>query len=158
METPLLSLQHERGLAHFAEHIGFATTKRFGPGELARHLERLGVGFGHDLNASTSLDDTTYRIDLPLGGKDVPTAPTTTTTMTAPSDNADAARLGDAIGVLAEWALHVSATDADVERERRVIEAEWRSKRGPAQRMVARYWCVVRRAEHTLRKSRTAIS
>ena len=48
-ETPLPVDQ--LGLAHFLEHIAF--------------LERLGMQFGHDINAYTSFDETVYQLDVP---------------------------------------------------------------------------------------------
>ena len=48
--------ESQRGLAHFLEHMCFNGTKHFPGNELIRYLETLGVKFGGDLNAYTSID------------------------------------------------------------------------------------------------------
>lgn len=54
--------ESQRGLAHFLEHMCFNGTKHFPGNELIRYLETLGVKFGGDLNAYTSIDQTVYNI------------------------------------------------------------------------------------------------
>ena len=59
------SLQEEesqRGLAHFLEHMCFNGTDHFKGNDLIRYCESLGVQFGADLNAYTSIDETVYNI------------------------------------------------------------------------------------------------
>ena len=59
------SLQEEesqRGLAHFLEHMCFNGTDNFKGNDLIRYCESLGVQFGADLNAYTSIDETVYNI------------------------------------------------------------------------------------------------
>ena len=55
----------ERGLAHFLEHMAFNGSKRIPEGEMVKLLEREGLAFGADTNASTGLEQTVYRLDLP---------------------------------------------------------------------------------------------
>src|ERR1700735_5135198 len=55
----------QRGLAHFVEHMGFNGTARFPKQELVDFLEKSGVQFGADLNASTSFDETVYTLQVP---------------------------------------------------------------------------------------------
>ena len=50
----------QRGLAHFLEHMAFNGSKQFKGNELLRWCESIGVKFGNDLNAYTSLDQTVY--------------------------------------------------------------------------------------------------
>ena len=52
----------QRGLAHFLEHMCFNGTEHFANDKLIRYLETLGVQFGSNLNAFTSIDRTVYRI------------------------------------------------------------------------------------------------
>ncbi|MCR5880059.1 pitrilysin family protein [Phenylobacterium sp. J367] len=54
----------ERGVAHFVEHMAFNGTRRFGEDEVERVFAPLGVGFGRDHNAFTSLSGTSFHIDL----------------------------------------------------------------------------------------------
>ncbi|WP_289685212.1 M16 family metallopeptidase, partial [Muribaculum intestinale] len=59
------SIQEEdsqRGLAHFLEHMCFNGTKNFPGNELVSWLESVGVKFGQNLNAYTSVDKTVYNM------------------------------------------------------------------------------------------------
>jgi zinc protease len=55
----------QRGLAHFLEHMAFRGSAHIADGEINKSLERLGLSFGADTNASTSQDQTVYQFDLP---------------------------------------------------------------------------------------------
>jgi zinc protease len=55
----------QRGLAHFLEHMAFNGSANVPEGEMVRLLEREGLAFGADTNASTGFEDTSYRLDLP---------------------------------------------------------------------------------------------
>ena len=57
--------EYERGLAHFLEHMAFNGSKQVPEGEMIKLLEREGLAFGADTNASTGLEQTVYRLDLP---------------------------------------------------------------------------------------------
>ena len=54
--------ENQRGLAHFLEHMCFNGTKSFPGNNVIRYCESLGVKFGGDLNAYTSIDQTVYNI------------------------------------------------------------------------------------------------
>lgn len=58
----------QRGLAHFLEHMAFNGSTHFKGNEMIEYLRTLGVAFGADLNAYTSIEQTVYNID------NVPTA------------------------------------------------------------------------------------
>jgi zinc protease len=55
----------QRGLAHFLEHMAFRGSTHIADGEIDKSLERLGLSFGSDTNASTDQDQTVYQFDLP---------------------------------------------------------------------------------------------
>ena len=55
----------EQGLAHFIEHMAFNGTTNVPEGEMVKMLERLGLSFGADTNASTGYTQTQYKLDLP---------------------------------------------------------------------------------------------
>ncbi len=55
----------EQGLAHFLEHMAFNGSKNIPEGQMTKILERLGLAFGADTNASTGFDATIYKLDLP---------------------------------------------------------------------------------------------
>lgn len=57
--------REQEGLAHFVEHMAFRGTKDVPDGEMIPSLERLGLRFGPDTNASTSQTATTYMFNLP---------------------------------------------------------------------------------------------
>lgn len=55
----------QQGLAHFLEHMAFKGSAHVPEGEMIRTLQRLGLAFGADTNASTSYGETVYALDLP---------------------------------------------------------------------------------------------
>lgn len=60
----LMEQDHQRGLAHFLEHMVFNGTKHYTAEELIPKMQRLGIGFGADANAYTSFDETVYKFDM----------------------------------------------------------------------------------------------
>jgi zinc protease len=104
----------QRGLAHFLEHMAFNGTERFPKRELTAWLERSGVRFGADLNASTGFEETVY-------------------TLTLPTD--DPALLAQGLEVLEQWACCLTLDPAEVAAERGVVLEEWRLGRGAAARV-----------------------
>ncbi|MCC5844268.1 MAG: insulinase family protein [Verrucomicrobia bacterium] len=104
----------QQGLAHYLEHVAFNGTENFEKNEMVKFLESLGVGFGPDLNAYTSFDETVYRLRLP-------------------TDKPDVVERGFLI--LADWAGRVTADDEAIEMERGIIIEEWRGRRGGPQRI-----------------------
>jgi len=105
----ILEDSDQRGLAHFIEHMAFNGTTHFEKQELVNFLERSGVQFGADLNASTSFDETIYMLTLP-------------------TDSADIFAKG--MQVLEDWAHEVTLDTAEVRKERGVVIEEWRLGRG----------------------------
>ncbi|KQW83224.1 M16 family metallopeptidase [Brevundimonas sp. Root1279] len=61
----LMENEDQLGLAHFMEHMAFNGTTNIPENELLRILERLGLAFGADTNASTGFDQTVYMLELP---------------------------------------------------------------------------------------------
>ena len=61
----LMETDAQQGLAHFLEHMAFNGSKAVPEGEMIKILERLGLAFGADTNASTNFDETVYKLDLP---------------------------------------------------------------------------------------------
>ncbi len=110
----ILEDDDQRGLAHFVEHMGFNGTKRFPKQTLVDFLEKSGVAFGADLNASTSFDETLY-------------------TLTVPTDKPEL--VNKAISVLRDWSADVTFDPAEVEKERGVVTEEWRLGRGAGTRL-----------------------
>src|SRR5688500_577599 len=61
----LYEAENQRGLAHFIEHMVLNGTTNVPEGEFVRRLERHGLRFGPDTNASTGFTQTVYKLDLP---------------------------------------------------------------------------------------------
>src|SRR3546814_403994 len=61
----------QRGLAHFLEHMAFNGSTHVPEGEMIKLLERKGLAFGADTNASTGFDETVYKLDLPGASDDL---------------------------------------------------------------------------------------
>jgi zinc protease len=97
----------ERGFAHFVEHMAFNGSTHVPEGEMVRLLERKGLAFGADTNASTGFERTTYMLDLP---------------------RADPALLDTALMLMRETASELKFDPAAVDRERGVILAEKRDR------------------------------
>jgi zinc protease len=97
--------EDERGFAHFVEHMAFNGSTNVPEGEMVRLLEREGLAFGADTNASTGFDTTLYRLDLPRN---------------------DPALLDTALMLMREVASELSFDPEAVEREKGVILSERR--------------------------------
>ncbi len=110
--------ESQRGLAHFLEHMCFNGTEHFKDDGLIRYLETLGVRFGADLNAYTSIDQTVYNID------NVPT-----TRQTA---------LDSCMLILYDWANGLTLDPKEIDKERGVIHEEWRLRSSASMRMLER--------------------
>ncbi|RJF90661.1 M16 family metallopeptidase [Sphingomonas cavernae] len=63
--------EDQQGLAHFLEHMAFNGSTNVPEGEMVRILERNGLAFGADTNASTTFTETVYKLDLPRAGDEV---------------------------------------------------------------------------------------
>ncbi|MDD4822174.1 MAG: insulinase family protein [Bacteroidales bacterium] len=105
------SMQEEeaqRGLAHFLEHMAFNGTKNFPGNQMKDYLEKIGVKFGTDLNAYTSLDQTVYRVsNVPLIREGI---------------------IDSALLILHDWSGFISLEDKEIDKERGVIREEWRTR------------------------------
>ena len=110
------SIQEEprqRGLAHFLEHMAFNGTKHF-PGKGKRlgivpWCETIGVKFGANLNAYTSVDQTVYHIGAaPINREGI---------------------IDSCLLVLNDWSRYILLEDKEIDKERGVIHEEWRNRR-----------------------------
>lgn len=61
----LMERDEQQGLAHFLEHMAFNGSTHVATGDTVKILERLGLAFGADTNASTDWTETIYKFDLP---------------------------------------------------------------------------------------------
>ena len=97
--------ENQRGLAHFLEHMAFNGSEHFPDSTLLEFTRSLGVEFGSNLNAYTSIDQTVYRVC------DVPT-----TRQTA---------LDSCLLILKDWSNGLTLADKEIDKERGVIHQEW---------------------------------
>lgn len=109
----ILEEKRQRGLAHFLEHMAFNGTKHF-PGNtlqpgIVAWCESVGIKFGTNLNAYTSVDQTVYNISA---------APVTREGV-----------IDSCLLILNDWSHELLLTDKEIDKERGVIEEEWRTRR-----------------------------
>ena len=112
----ILEEDDQRGLAHFLEHMCFNGTRNFPGSSMIKWLETVGVKFGYNLNAYTSVDETVYRISS------VPTE-----------------RIGvqdSCLMILSDWADGLLLEGKEIDEERSVIHEEWRSQLPPNMRIM----------------------
>ena len=110
----ILETDGQQGLAHFMEHMSFNGTRHFPKNELVEYLQKSGVRFGADLNASTGFDQTIYQLPLP-------------------SDNP--AILANGMQILRDWAQDATLDQTEIDKERGVVLEERRLNLGLQQRI-----------------------
>ncbi len=108
--------ENQRGLAHFLEHMCFNGTKHFPGDRLKQYLERIGVKFGENLNAYTAFDETVYNINNV--NVETPGA------------------IDSCLLILHDWSHDLLLEDKEIDKERGVINEEWRMRRSPMLRML----------------------
>ncbi|MBO4536964.1 MAG: insulinase family protein [Bacteroidales bacterium] len=112
----ILEDESQRGLAHFLEHMCFNGTQHFAGNGVVKYCESIGVKFGADLNAYTSIDETVYNIDsVPV--EKVPDA------------------VDSCLWILHDWADGLLLNPEDIDGERGVIHEEWRSRQNAQMRL-----------------------
>ncbi len=109
----------ELGLSHYLEHMAFNGSKGIPEGEMIKLLEREGLAFGADTNASTGFSAITYMLNLPRNDEEL---------------------LGAALMLMRETASELLIEQDAVERERGVILAERRDRRNFSQRALEDYF------------------
>lgn len=109
----ILEMPHQRGLAHFLEHMAFNGSTHFrgegaSPG-LISWCESVGIKFGTNLNACTGVDRTVYHISA---------APVRRQGVT------DTCLL-----ILRDWCDGLLLKEKAIDKERCVVREEWRTRR-----------------------------
>ncbi len=110
----LMETENQLGLAHFLEHMAFNGSKGIPEGEMVKMLERQGLAFGADTNASTDFQETIYKLDLP---------------------QTDDATVDLSFKVLRETASELLIDAGAVDRERGVVLSEERNRDSPGWRV-----------------------
>ena len=109
----ILEEKQQRGLAHFLEHMAFNGTLNF-PGDsikpgVVKWCESVGIKFGQNLNAYTSVDETVYNIS------------------SAPVTNMNI--VDSCLLILHDWSHSLLLKDSEIDKERGVVHEEWRTRR-----------------------------
>lgn len=99
--------EDQLGLAHFVEHMAFNGTTHYAPGTLIEYFQRLGMSFGGDTNANTTLERTVYLLELP---------------------NTEKKTLEEAWTVIGDYARGELIQPTEVDSERRIILSEKRDR------------------------------
>jgi zinc protease len=110
----LMEAEDQQGLAHFLEHMAFNGSEGVKENEMVKMLERLGLSFGGDTNASTNYSETIYTLDLP---------------------RTDDQTVDTSLMLMREAAGRLNLDPAAIERERGVVLSEERARDTPAYRV-----------------------
>lgn len=111
----ILEEDNQNGLAHFLEHMAFNGTEHFPGKGIINYFESVGVNFGGNINAYTSIDETVYRLsDVPTYREGI---------------------IDSALLVMHDWSCGLSLLAEEIDAERGVILEEWRTGRTARRRI-----------------------
>ena len=114
----ILEEDHQNGLAHFLEHMAFNGTEHFPGKGIINYFESVGVNFGGNINAYTSIDETVYRLsDVPTYRQGI---------------------IDSALLVMHDWSCGLLLLPEEIDAERGVIREEWRTRRTASRRIWSR--------------------
>ncbi|MDR6943752.1 M16 family metallopeptidase [Mucilaginibacter pocheonensis] len=118
----VLEENDQRGLAHFMEHMNFNGTVHFPHNELVDYLQKSGLGFGADINAYTSFDETVYQLPMPSDKPEI---------------------LNNGIEIMHDWAQGALLDSTELEKERGVVLEEKRLGKGAGERLQRQYFPIL---------------
>jgi zinc protease len=104
----------QKGIAHLVEHMAFNGTEKYPNNTIIERQEALGMVFGKDVNASTSFSTTSYFLNLPNNEDEV---------------------IDEAFNMLAQQVSALTFNQEELEKERPVVEEEWRRTLGMRARL-----------------------
>ncbi len=99
--------EETKGISHFIEHMVFNGSRHFERGELIPAMQKLGLGFGGDANAYTSLLQTVYMLNLP---------------------NLHEETVNFALTIMRDFADGATLTDDAIDHERGIIVSELKAR------------------------------
>ncbi|MEK0436923.1 MAG: hypothetical protein RLZZ530_897, partial [Pseudomonadota bacterium] len=102
------------GLAHLLEHMAFNGSKSFPKNKIDEYLRSIGLSIGADFNATTSYERTVYKFQIPTS---------------------DEKYLDTGIHFLSEIGSELTLEDEAFDRERKIVEEEWRKSLGKLDRI-----------------------
>ena len=118
----ILENDNQKGLAHLTEHMAFNGTKHFEKQQIDKLPGINRNGFGPEINAYTSFDETVYMIEVP-------------------TDSAAIVKKG--FQILEDWAHNLSFDSVEIDKERGVVIEEWRLGRGADARILDKQFPVL---------------
>lgn len=114
--------ESQLGFAHFVEHMAFNGTQDFKQQEIIEFVESIGMRFGAHLNATTTFDNTIYKLSVPTDKPEV---------------------IEKAIHILENWAHKLTFDALTIDNERGVVLEEWRSRKGVGERIARKQLPIV---------------
>ncbi len=107
--------EHQQGLAHLLEHMAFNGSKNFPKRSVDEFMSSIGLNLGTHYNASTGFFTTNYKYEIPTD---------------------DPKNLETVIKIFADILKNLSLEDQAFERERKIVEEEWRGDIGSDQKYI----------------------
>ena len=111
----IMEEDHQLGLAHLLEHMAFNGSKNFPKRKIDEYMSSMGLNIGSHYNAYTSFLETSYDFEIPTKNKE---------------------DVEVAIKILADISKNLSLEPEAFERERQIVEEEWRKKFGTSTKYV----------------------
>ena len=109
---------HQLGLAHLLEHMAFNGSKNFPKQKIDEYMSSIGLNLGSHYNAYTSYIETSYDFEIPTKNKE---------------------DVEVAIKILADISKNLSLEPEAFERERKIVEEEWRRDIGGTNKYVEEF-------------------
>jgi len=103
----LIERDDQLGYAHLLEHMAFRGTENFSLSDIESLLDGVGLRWGADVNATTHYGATIYRFSLHQN---------------------DSELLPELFALMREWLESIEFDPDALEREKRIVEAEWRER------------------------------
>ena len=104
---------NQQGLAHLLEHMAFNGSKNFPKRSVDEFMSSIGLNIGTHYNATTGFFTTNYEYEIPTN---------------------DSKNLETVIKIFADILKNLSLEDDAFERERKIVEEEWRGDIGSDQK------------------------
>ena len=112
----ILEDDHQRGLAHFLEHMCFNGTKNLPGKTMLEYLQKIGAEFGRNINAATGVEQTTYMLNnIPVSREGI---------------------IDTCLLIMHDYSHFVTCDPVEIDKERGVIHEEWRSRNVGQQRII----------------------
>ena len=111
----LMEEERQRGLAHLLEHMAFNGSKNFPGNSIDEFLSSLGLNIGSHFNATTGYFKTNYQFEIPTD---------------------DINNVEKGVQILSDIAGNLDLKDDQFEKERKIVEEEWRQDLGSENKYV----------------------